>query len=1614
MWNNVWNNMNSSSEEMMAAAHPPPPATHHRRSSSITEETKEAAENEDAIADRLLVQFPTYGAGNQMIMNQNVDWLLGGTREIPNQQQLAIKQQQLMLQELHQQEIPGEVESAFSQSNSNPKPLKTYKGWDEEEQGLWQPAAEQEINSPSLPPLGHHHHNKTSSSPSVVGKKPLLDPAKDWLQAYYYHTGVTPDFSSYKRPQTQHSSSSSPFQHPGRIDTKTSTFLDSLHEITEDDDSSEEESQNNNKSNDDNDGLKEEDDRQHWMPDRLCKQCYACDTQFTVFRRRHHCRICGQVFCNTCSGYFVPRENSDSIGMILSPSNAASLTTTTNNNNTINNNNNNNNNKTNLRTCKDCYEQVTADSKDPNDQNIHKQAQRRKMTTTTATTKMNNKHPQESPSLRTTTTTPLLETHFQKQQSLLSDLSKLNTPQSVYTKRRLASQQQAMELEEKEQTSKLWLRQTDIPKKDQTASTMLLELSDKNTPTSTENDNISNFKTTHPETNPVPPQVREGNRHLRLTAANHLEKMAESLLKSDAPLLVFNSHTEKRQWLDKLLSLATKIAFNVSPNVQKGDLLDIRPYVKVKSIPGGSPKDSQYISGVLFRHNVSHKQMARKTIYDPSIMLLSGGIEFLREENRIASLDILLEQETKYMEILVSKILKLKPNILLVGRSVSRRAQELFLQHNVVLVQHVKASVLKRISRQTGATIISSTDHIMNQFGAHVLGKCHRFRIVVARDNEIWQDSVDTKNNLEEDKKRCISSLLQNKYLTHHERQEALAASQLGQEILDGSVAVTCGLAKRGVASTYVLLEGCPKSLGCTVILRGASRATLKQVKIVFRFLVNVSYNLHLETCYLKERCALISTDYEVSPANLYSSSLCVDYGHPSRNKARPWNGGGGGNASDGQQQQRSISGDITAYDHQSILISSVWMTDKTQCCPAEVKGICYYSMQDVSLGQFLRDSCFNLSLKCQNLTCKKSVLDHSLSFVHNDGFINITVDHMDEPLPPQNKKNTESSDDIATWTYCQECGQVVTPLTYISHKTWKFSFGKFLESFFYNRQLVMNSPSCSCSCKLQTSSTHLFFGCGRLAARFTYEQVRPFNVYVRKSLPIDVTFHCAEALRQLQQISMSSSLLFVKFDKHIEKVSREARSLFGNISANRPEHLNTVLSELNKISSEVDHAAKTLQEKIASVSDKIQQSSGVMSDALFRFPWFARRYLYMLTSAWNEKLSAAGQAIVAMKKISSPNQRNDHAAPSNDSQTEELHEGMRRLRQLHEVYSRYNITDITTVLPIIPSKQQTDKHQEEYDDDFEDPSEAVMDFSGNVDADVLASRRRLNAAQKQKVLPETIPNPSVTSSTKVTPGGAVKSAITRFFNRGGRESDPYVVDLGMFSEGRPRLEPGVSGIVIPVIDEQMSTAIAYSLSSEEYAAQFETYCKDETPKNSISTTKNEGASDEGSTDTPSIGRNAFKESNNSKSSIPNSIRDKEGIERRILVRNKSHIKHTFRDFDEKGQNLCKFVVTTYWATQFHAVREAFLSPSKDDNAFASSSNSISNNNGLNVEQAFVQSLSSAYSWAASGGKSGASFARTSDDRFVIKHISKTELQMFLECAPAYFEYLSKVFFHGL
>lgn len=43
-----------------------------------------------------------------------------------------------------------------------------------------------------------------------------------------------------------------------------------------------------------------------WIPDEQAPRCMACAVLFTAFRRRHHCRNCGGVFCGVCSNSSAP------------------------------------------------------------------------------------------------------------------------------------------------------------------------------------------------------------------------------------------------------------------------------------------------------------------------------------------------------------------------------------------------------------------------------------------------------------------------------------------------------------------------------------------------------------------------------------------------------------------------------------------------------------------------------------------------------------------------------------------------------------------------------------------------------------------------------------------------------------------------------------------------------------------------------------------------------------------------------------------------------------------------------------------------------------------------------------------------------------------------------------------------------------------------------------------------------------------------------------------------------------------------------------------------------------------------------------------------------------
>ena len=297
---------------------------------------------------------------------------------------------------------------------------------------------------------------------------------------------------------------------------------------------------------------------------------------------------------------------------------------------------------------------------------------------------------------------------------------------------------------------------------------------------------------------------------LRERADRHLGMVVRQALASAHPVLADPSS----EWESVLLNLARRAVQTVEPQGQ-GDCL---VHIKINTIPGGEVSDCEYINGVVCRKNFCYKTLQR-TIEHPRILILNDAIQFERTERRIASLNTLQEQEAAYVgfgsravragcmpgmhrlmvcfahirrhtEIIVRKIGAMSPDVLIVGSNVNRGAQELLRDINVACVTNVKPSLLQRLSRLTGATVISSTNYIDKLTPAEAVGSCKRVSL---------------------------------RSFPHPRESEPHYRGRRGR-------------------LTYLVVDGCPPSLGCSIILRGASKPVLRQAKAILRWAVYVRH----------------------------------------------------------------------------------------------------------------------------------------------------------------------------------------------------------------------------------------------------------------------------------------------------------------------------------------------------------------------------------------------------------------------------------------------------------------------------------------------------------------------------------------------------------------------------------------------------------------------------------------------------------------------------------------------------------------------------------------------------------------------------------------------------
>lgn len=141
---------------------------------------------------------------------------------------------------------------------------------------------------------------------------------------------------------------------------------------------------------------------------------------------------------------------------------------------------------------------------------------------------------------------------------------------------------------------------------------------------------------------------------------------------------------------------------------------DLKKFVKLEKICGGSIKESKVLNGIMINKDVSHPKMKR-SFKNASIILLDCQIGFQKMESQTL-LDVkkgknwenIIKTEENYIIFICNILKSFNPDVIITEKGVSDLALHYLYKKGITVIQRVKKSDNYRISKITGGTIVSS------------------------------------------------------------------------------------------------------------------------------------------------------------------------------------------------------------------------------------------------------------------------------------------------------------------------------------------------------------------------------------------------------------------------------------------------------------------------------------------------------------------------------------------------------------------------------------------------------------------------------------------------------------------------------------------------------------------------------------------------------------------------------------------------------------------------------------------------------------------------------------------------------------------------------------------
>uniref|UniRef100_A0A8D1CJ81 1-phosphatidylinositol-3-phosphate 5-kinase n=1 Tax=Sus scrofa TaxID=9823 RepID=A0A8D1CJ81_PIG len=537
----------------------------------------------------------------------------------------------------------------------------------------------------------------------------------------------------------------------------------------------------------------------------------------------------------------------------------------------------------------------------------------------------------------------------------------------------------------------------------------------------------------------------------------------------------------------------------------------------------------------------------------------------------------------------------------------------------------------------------------------------------------------------------------------------------------------------------------------------------------------------------------------------------------------------------------------------------------------------------------------------------------------------------------------------ILTYSWCRICKQV-TPVVALSNESWSMSFAKYLELRFYGHQYTRRANAEPCGHSIH-HDYHQYFSYNQMVASFSYSPIRLLEVcvplpkiFIKRQVPLKVSL-----LQDLKDFFQKVSQVYLAVDERLASLKTDT------FSKTREEKMEDIFAQKEMEESEFKSWTEKMQARLLSSSVETPQQLQSVFESLIA----KKQSLCEVLQAWNSRLQDLFQQEKGRKRPSVPpspgrlRQGEESKINAMDASPRNASPGLQNgdkgwsLSLVIYTLLLVCICDFLLIFFLFMYlnilNSDPDKHYLMYEHERV-PIAVCEKEPSSIIAFALSCKEYRNALEEL---------------SKVTLRSSAEEGLPTNSTLDSRPKSSSPIRLPEISGGQTNRTAEAEPQPTKKASGMLSFFRGTAGKSPDLSSQ-----KRETLRGADSAYYQVGQTG--------------KEGTESQGVEPQDDVDGGDAQKKQLAN--PHVELQFSDAN------AKFYCRLYYAGEFHKMREVILGSSEED---------------------FIRSLSHSSPWQARGGKSGAAFYATEDDRFILKQMPRLEVQSFLDFAPHYFNYIT-------